>query len=122
MISEGSCDSEDWSNDAENSALITETNYILKYIKIENSYFKLQYFTKLQFFLDVALISIYMNKHIYIYIYVCVCVCVYIYMSIGLYIRIHTHTLFYYTFFFTLGLDSCWSMCFWCMEKAASTF
>ncbi len=35
MISEGSCDSEDWSNDAENSALITETNYILKYIKIE---------------------------------------------------------------------------------------
>ncbi len=29
MISEGSCDTEDWSNDAENSALITETNYIL---------------------------------------------------------------------------------------------
>ncbi len=24
MISEGSCDTEDWSNDAENSALITE--------------------------------------------------------------------------------------------------
>ncbi len=32
MISEGSCDTEDWSNDAENSALITEINYILKYI------------------------------------------------------------------------------------------
>ncbi len=31
MISEGSCDTEDWSNDAENSALITEINYILKY-------------------------------------------------------------------------------------------
>ncbi len=31
---------EDWSNDAENSALITEINYILKYIQIENSYFK----------------------------------------------------------------------------------
>ncbi len=30
----------DWSNDAENSALITEMNYILKYIQIENSYFK----------------------------------------------------------------------------------
>ncbi len=30
MISEGSC------NDAENSALITEINFILKYIKIEN--------------------------------------------------------------------------------------
>jgi len=28
--SEGSCDSEDWSNDADNSALITIINYILK--------------------------------------------------------------------------------------------
>ncbi len=34
MISEGSCDTEDWSNDAENSAL----HYILQYIHIENSY------------------------------------------------------------------------------------
>ncbi len=42
MISEGSCDTEVWSNDAENSALITEINYILKYIKIEKFYFKLQ--------------------------------------------------------------------------------
>ncbi len=33
MISEGSYDNEDWSNDAENSALITEINYILKYIQ-----------------------------------------------------------------------------------------
>ncbi len=41
MISEGSCDTEDLSNDAENSALITGINYILKYIKIEN-FFKLQ--------------------------------------------------------------------------------
>ncbi len=41
MISEGSCDTEDWSNDAEKSALITAINYILKYIKIENCYFKL---------------------------------------------------------------------------------
>ncbi len=31
MISEGSCDTEDWSNVAENSALITEINYILLY-------------------------------------------------------------------------------------------
>ncbi len=30
MISEGSSDTEDWSNDAENSALITGINYILK--------------------------------------------------------------------------------------------
>ncbi len=42
MISEGSCDTEDWSNDAENTALITEINYIWKYIKIENYYIKLQ--------------------------------------------------------------------------------
>jgi len=41
MISEGSCDTEYWSNDAENSALITGINYILQYIHIENSYFKL---------------------------------------------------------------------------------
>ncbi len=42
MISEGSCDTEDWSNDDENSALITEINYILQYIQIESSSFKLQ--------------------------------------------------------------------------------
>ncbi len=36
MISEGSCDSEDWRNDAENTALITEINDILQYIHIEN--------------------------------------------------------------------------------------
>ncbi len=39
MIFEGSCDTEDC-NDAENSALITGINYILKYIQIESSYFK----------------------------------------------------------------------------------
>ncbi len=38
MISEGSCDTEDWSNDAENSALITEINDILKYIKIFHNF------------------------------------------------------------------------------------
>ncbi len=35
-------DTEDWSNDAENSALITGINYNLKYITIENSYFKFE--------------------------------------------------------------------------------
>ncbi len=48
MISEGSCDTEDWSNDAENSALITEINYILTHTRIENSYFLIpifQYFS-----------------------------------------------------------------------------
>jgi len=32
IISEGSCDTEDWINDAENSVLITGINYILQYI------------------------------------------------------------------------------------------
>ncbi len=40
MISEGLCDTEDWSNDAENVALITGINSFLKYIQIESSYFK----------------------------------------------------------------------------------
>jgi len=31
MISEGSCDTDDWNNDAENSALITGINYIVIY-------------------------------------------------------------------------------------------
>ncbi len=35
MISEGSCDTEDCSNDAENSDLITGINYIVKYIQIQ---------------------------------------------------------------------------------------
>ncbi len=34
MISEGSCDTEDWSNDADNSAL-PKSLYILKYKKKE---------------------------------------------------------------------------------------
>jgi len=39
MISEGSCDTEDWSNDAENLALSSQVlNYIFKYITIENNY------------------------------------------------------------------------------------
>jgi len=41
MISEGSCDTEDWSNDDKKiSFAITRINYILKSIKIENDYFK----------------------------------------------------------------------------------
>jgi len=46
MISKGSCDTE-----AENSALITGIKYILKCIQIENSNFKLLYFTMLLFVL-----------------------------------------------------------------------
>jgi len=40
VICEGSFDTEDWSNDAENSALITGINYTLLYIQTENSCFK----------------------------------------------------------------------------------
>jgi len=37
MISEGSCGTEDWSNDAENSALLSICRYnFSKYIKIED--------------------------------------------------------------------------------------
>ncbi len=56
MISEGSCDTEDWSNDAENSTLPC--------IKIENSYFKLYYIISQYYFLyyisqiNAALMSI----------------------------------------------------------------
>jgi len=39
MISEGSCNTEDWSNDAENSALPQKKTNILL---INNSYFKLK--------------------------------------------------------------------------------
>ncbi len=45
MISEGSCNAKDWSNDAENSAFLSGINSILKYIKIENS-FKFWCFSK----------------------------------------------------------------------------
>ncbi len=41
MIYEGSCDTEDWSNDAENAALIMGIKCILKYITIENTYLRL---------------------------------------------------------------------------------
>ncbi len=37
MISEDHV-TEDWRNDAENTALITEINYIVQYIHIENTY------------------------------------------------------------------------------------
>ncbi len=35
MISEGSRDTEDWSNDAKKSAFITGINLIIKYIQME---------------------------------------------------------------------------------------
>ncbi len=65
LISEGSCDTEDCSNDAEN---ITGIKYIFKYIQIGKSYFKLQKnFTILQFFcifdrINVALVRRLLSK------------------------------------------------------------
>ncbi len=44
MIFEGSCD---WSNDAENLALITGINYIWKYIQIESNIFFLLLIVKI---------------------------------------------------------------------------
>ncbi len=41
MISEGSCDTKDWNNDAENSVLHHMIKLYLKCIKIESSYFQL---------------------------------------------------------------------------------
>ncbi len=41
-MTEWSCDTEDWSDDCwKYSFVIKGINHILKYIKIENSYFKL---------------------------------------------------------------------------------
>ncbi len=40
-MSEGPCDTEDWSNDAENELCITGINYILQYFQIDGSYFML---------------------------------------------------------------------------------
>ncbi len=48
VISEGSCDTEDWSNDDENSALRQGINSILKQFTIENSSFKLLYYLTCQ--------------------------------------------------------------------------
>ncbi len=42
MISEESCDTEDWSNDAENSAAHHWNKLRFKIIQILNSYFELQ--------------------------------------------------------------------------------
>ncbi len=37
MISEGSCDTEDWSNDPENAAVVAKINTIFEYIKIRKT-------------------------------------------------------------------------------------
>lgn len=44
MISEGSCDTPDWSNYAENETLDHQINYILKCSPIENIFYGFKYF------------------------------------------------------------------------------
>ncbi len=43
MISEGSCDTEDWSNDAENSALPSQNKFYFKIYSNRNNYNYSQY-------------------------------------------------------------------------------
>ncbi len=50
MISEGSCDTEDWSSDAENLSLHHRKKYILKYIKIKNNIMSQYYIMRLLYF------------------------------------------------------------------------
>jgi len=71
MISEGSCDTEDWSNNDENSALIKGINYNLLFIHIESCYFKLKIFN-INFcifdqIINAALVSMryFIKKYIY---------------------------------------------------------
>ncbi len=55
-----SCDTEDWSNDAENTALITEINYSLTDIHIENSFLNcnnISLFFTLFYQINAALVS-----------------------------------------------------------------
>jgi len=59
MISKGSCDTEDWNNDAENSGI----NHILQYIQLENnSFFTILLFSLFQ--MHTALVS---RKHLLTY-------------------------------------------------------
>jgi len=46
MISEGSCDTKDWTNDAENSALHPKDKLHLKYVQTETNSFKCNNFSQ----------------------------------------------------------------------------
>ncbi len=52
MISEGSCDTEDWSNDAENTALYHRNKLHLNIFKTENSCVKWEYYFIILLFLQ----------------------------------------------------------------------
>ncbi len=82
MISEGSCDTEDWSNDAENTDLITEINYILisavKWLiainRIQNKSFCLHNI----WVCTVYIYYVYINTNTYMYIFKKNMLCLYI--------------------------------------------
>ncbi len=71
IISEGPYDTEDWNNDAENSALNHRHKlYFKKYIKIEKHYFKMLYFTIFKYFcifdqINAGLMSISVTNPVY---------------------------------------------------------
>ncbi len=73
MIYERSCDTQDWSNGAENSALLTKIHYILKYIQIENPYYIylfLYYTIYIYMYYILDQLNVALASRIYIYIYV----------------------------------------------------
>ncbi len=63
MISEGSCDTEDWSNDAENSALLYRNKYILKHITIEAAILNCNNISQNYFFSVFLITWISLNEH-----------------------------------------------------------
>ncbi len=63
MISEGSCASEDWSNDAGNTDLITGINYVLKYIQIS----AVKRFLACNNVCNLYIYDVYINTHMYIF-------------------------------------------------------
>ncbi len=82
MISERSCDTEDWSNDAENTALITEINYIWKYFHwkyIFPNILFLHILFVLHFLFYCTFYSLFL--FFYLYIYICSCVVLLLYNS-----------------------------------------
>ncbi len=92
MISEGPCDTEDWSNGCRKfSFAIRAINYILKYIEIENLKLNCHishhyYFLYHLLFTVLTLTSIRDLIHFskLMTMFVCVCVCVYTYICIYL--------------------------------------
>ncbi len=63
MISEGSCDTEDWSNDAENPALRHIWKYSQIYLILHSFYLKYYFFHCIFDQINGALLSEWLQKH-----------------------------------------------------------